>query len=79
MKKWMIALWRWWQCTVMQSHDWTTDFQERGNKAPDLTGKVTAAEIYKAWVDDVRMYCKHCGHESEVSKAFQKRVKQPWP
>lgn len=61
---------KWIRCNIINHHDWTTDFEQRGNKPKE--GLKTSEEIIQAFKDDCRMYCRDCEHESELNERLNK-------
>jgi hypothetical protein len=58
----------WIKCHIFNHHDWTTDLEQRSGKP--MEGLDTPEKIKAAFINDCRMYCKDCEHESEISKDF---------
>ena len=64
-----------WQCHIWGLHDWTSPIQERENK-PDKE-KIERDGVIKSFLDDSMMYwmyCRRCGHVSEVAREFRKKM-----
>ncbi len=64
-----------WWCDILGMHHWTSPYEERGK--PDKE-KVEKEGIIKAFLDDTTMYCKRCGHVSDVSKEFRDKMDEKY-
>ena len=53
-------------CYILGLHDWTTDLEKRGGKP--MEGLDTPEKIKAAFINDCKMYCNNCGHQSELNK-----------
>ncbi len=59
----------WIRCHIFGLHDWTTDLKERGGKP--MEGLDTPEKVKAALINDCKMYCKDCGHQSELNKRLE--------
>lgn len=56
-------------CKLLGLHDWTTDLEKRGGKP--IEGLDTPEKIKAAFINDCKMYCDCCGHQSELNKRLE--------
>lgn len=59
----------WIRCHIFRYHDWTTNLEQRGCKPID--GLITTEDVKAAIINDCKMYCKDCKHESELNKTLE--------
>jgi len=60
-----------WWCYIWNHHSWTSPIEEKKGWV-DME-KVKREGIVKSVLDDAELYCKRCGHVSEV--AIENRAK----
>ncbi len=61
----------WWLfcCKLLGLHKWTTDLEKRGGKP--IEGLDNPEKIKAAFINDCKMYCDCCGHQSELNKRLE--------
>jgi len=53
------------RCRIFGNHEWTTRMQQGLRPEPDLLTAETIVHSFHKWCS---MWCKHCGHFSELNK-----------
>lgn len=58
-----------WKCNILHWHEWTCAAAEGVKATPEqLASGIDGFYSY------ARMYCKHCGAESEISRTHRERM-----
>jgi len=70
-KLWLCHIWGW--------HLWTSPLQEREGKPDEeklFQEKIQTEGFEKVLLDETMMYCKRCGHVSEVAINFRNKLEK---